>query len=521
MHWSSSLQHKVVTIKACRWCSSFRKPGVLLTFETSLFPPFVKEPGTSSPVTTFLSPPKARGGGNISTQHSPNNGTSQISSHYTAPAANRPDYQQLRWRSPNVPGGEQRTNGNPLIASRQLVETDSGSPRNAHDISHHTPATDHVELPSEYFGESSTFDFITKVCSPREDRPKDPISSIRCQSLGSDVTSLANSSPSAPIFDSCLLGIGNDELFSLPNRSVADRLVDAYFDFIHPLNTYLHEYKFRQRYDCLWLRKEAGGEEAAENNLAWFGLVNLVFAFGSDHANHAKLIGSIPIRNTLFFKRAKTFVFSSLFQAASIDLVQALLLMGQYLHSSLELDNSWIVVGLAIRMAQSLGLHLATSTPNIIDQEVRKRVWWGCFVIDRLLSMKVGRPPTIHDGPEVTVGLPLAIDDEYLTNDSERPPIQPIGVPSKFDFLTYVITQCRLLERICNTLYSGRQVDIHRPGLTDISKLLALAIQLDGDLAAWQQTLPTHLQFDSQVSGWHYERQRSTLLMRYVTYITW
>jgi hypothetical protein len=441
-----------------------------------------------------------------------------LPSQYALTGVNSPAYQPQPRLLSNVSPGERRPDEIPLVGSRHIIDSEPGRASNMRDIGQQAPTADPTDQTSEYFGESSTFDFMTKVCSPGEDTSKGPIAATRRQSPSATATSLAISSPSAPIFDGFLLSSGSDELFSLPNRPVADRLVDAYFKFVHPLNTYLHEFSFRQRYERLWLKEDLGGEEAGENNLTWFGLVNLIFAFGSDHT---KVVGRISVGHTHFFKRAKILVLSSLFQAASIDLVQALLLMGQYLHTSLELDNSLTVVGLAIRMAQSLGLHLdtTTSTLKVMDQEVRKRVWWGCFVIDRLLSMKVGRPPTIHDGPDITVAMPMAIDDEYLMNDSEGPPIQPPGIPSKFDFLTFVITQCRLLERICNTLYKGRQVDISRNGLTDIPKLLALSIQLDGSLMAWQQTLPPHLRFDSQVPGWQFERQRSTLLMRQVTSI--
>jgi hypothetical protein len=337
--------------------------------------------------------------------------------------------------------------------------------------------------------------------------------------------SLATSSPSAPIFDGLAFGLGTDDAFGLPHRFVADRLVDAYFKFRHPLNAYLHENSFRSRYHRLWLSEDLGGEEATQNNLAWLGLVNLVFAFGSEYARVASRSAAAADR-VRFFKRAKTLVFSGLLQAGSIELIQALLLMGQYLHGSLELNNCWTVVGLAIRTAQGLGLHLDRGefAADVVEHEVRKRVWWGCFIIDRVLSMKVGRPPTIHDGPAIKVGLPLAVDDEYIVNDDARggPPVQPPGIPSKLDFINQVIPLCRLLERILDTLYGGGggctpcQADASKPKLTDIPNLLAISIQLEGDLDTWQQALPAHLRFDSQVQGWHFERQRNTLLMRYV-----
>jgi hypothetical protein len=98
-------------------------------------------------------------------------------------------------------------------------------------------------------------------------------------------------------------------------------------------------------------------------------------------------------------------------------------------------------------MAQGLGLHLDASsfTSEFINQEVRKRVWWGCFVIDRILSMKIGRPHTIHDDVNMKVDLSLAVDDDYLTNDSDTPTRQPVGKPSKIDFLIHVVPLCRLI----------------------------------------------------------------------------
>ncbi len=395
---------------------------------------------------------------------------------------------------------------------------DAGSARLAssqHHIGQQASADSAVQGSSKYFGESSTFDFMTKVCSPGESTSAEPTPATTYpHDATRAATALASSSLPTPFFEGLAQSLGDDELFSLPSRFVADELVDAYFRFSHPLNTYLHEGSFRDRYERLWQGSNLGGVEATENNLAWFGLVNLVFTFGS---NHVQVISRVTINHSRFFRRAKTLVFSSLFQAGNIDMVQSLLLIGQYLHSSLELEHAWIVIGLAIRLAQGLGLHLNVGnfTTSVVEQEVRKRVWWGCFVFDRILSMKVGRPPTIHDGSDITIEAPLAIDDEYLGGASEQPPAQPPTSPSKLDFLTHVIAHVRLIDRICKALYSRDQVGFSEQRMTDIPKLLARTIELDGDLTAWKQTLPPHLRPDSDVPGWHFERQRSTLLMRY------
>ncbi|OAL20910.1 hypothetical protein AYO22_08538 [Fonsecaea multimorphosa] len=387
----------------------------------------------------------------------------------------------------------------------------------------HTAASDPATVlseankgtPTEYFGESSTFDFMAKVSSPEKDastgRSGGPSGG---SALRDPNTSLATSSPSVPLFE--LLSAESDDPFGLPSRFVADRLVDAYFKHRHPLNPYLHEGTFRQRYRRLWLSQDLGGEEATQQSLAWYGLVNLVFAFGSDHAN---VTGRSAGDRSRYFKRAKTLLVSGMLQVSTIELVQALLLMGQYLHGALELNNCWTVIGLAIRTAQGLGLHLnpATFTSDKIEQEVRKRVWWGCFVLDRVLSMKVGRP-TIPDGPGIEVGMPLAVDDEFLSNEDGQS-VQPQGVPSKLEYFNQVIPQCRLMEKILKTLYSGdgpgENAQKARP-VMDTTQFLALSIQLDGELTTWQENLPSHLKPGAEGLEWHFERQRNVLLMRYL-----
>ena len=381
--------------------------------------------------------------------------------------------------------------------------------RSLHDMGRRTSTTD--AHSTEYFGESSTFDFMSKVLSPGADGGKgDPALTRGGPKIATSPRSLATASPSAPIFAGLLPGPGADDPLSLPPRYLADRMVDAYFGYRHLLNTYLHESTFRRRYERLWLGEDMGGEEAPD--LPWLGLVNLIFAFGS---NHVQANGRNSAERTRFFNRAKALVFSGLLQPGSIELVQALLLMGQYLHGSLELNSCWTVIGLANRTAQGLGLHLdpAKFTSDVIEQEIRKRVWWGCFVIDRVLAMKVGRPPTIHDGPGIKTGLPLAVDDEYLVSDNPRP-IQPAGVPSKLEYLSQIIKQCRLFEQILETFYSGGNGDSPRQRSGDIPKMLAFSTQMDGDLIAWEQQLPAHLRFDANVAEWHFERQRSVLLMR-------
>ncbi len=166
--------------------------------------------------------------------------------------------------------------------------------------SHGHPDATESGSPGEYFGESSTFNFMAKVTSPDStnasaagltERGSQNIrhrtnqdASARGSSLHLHPDLLAASSPSTVVFEE-LLGIGGgaSNPFELPQRQLADKLVASYFTHRHHLSPYLHEGTFRERYERLWLSQEAGGEEATSANVVWIGLVNIVFAFGSEH----------------------------------------------------------------------------------------------------------------------------------------------------------------------------------------------------------------------------------------------
>lgn len=66
-------------------------------------------------------------------------------------------------------------------------------------------------------------------------------------------------------------------------------------------------------------------------------------------------------------------------------LVQFLLLMGQYLQGTQKSVQAWTVHGLAVKAALQLGLHSRNASKSFppLEQETRKRTWYGCVVLDR------------------------------------------------------------------------------------------------------------------------------------------
>ncbi|KAJ3147924.1 hypothetical protein HDU89_004998 [Geranomyces variabilis] len=69
------------------------------------------------------------------------------------------------------------------------------------------------------------------------------------------------------------------------------------------------------------------------------------------------------------------------------------------------IKSSWKLVGVAVRGAQELGLHRSLrnikrpmpSNDASAAEETRRRTWAGCYIMDRIVSMCVGRPCMIRD----------------------------------------------------------------------------------------------------------------------------
>jgi len=182
------------------------------------------------------------------------------------------------------------------------------------------------------------------------------------------------------------------EDFVLPPRSIADHLVDCYWIWVHSLYPFLHRPTFMRTYQQLF-EYSASNEESIQNSLPegkppgrmFRCILNLVFAFGcqfSSSISSARRDSSSDV----FFKRSRLLLHVDILGSGSIYLVQALLLMGQYLQSTKSPNRCWNVVGLAIRVAQGLGLHLDSTSQNrksIVEREVWRRVWHGCILMDR------------------------------------------------------------------------------------------------------------------------------------------
>ncbi len=204
-------------------------------------------------------------------------------------------------------------------------------------------------------------------------------------------------------------------IYELPDE--APDLVRQFFDINHSVSPIFHEPTIRSSFDAAI---NAPRSERPRHR-ATLALLNMIFAVCLSHRLMDK--NTNPAISRRYYDVAMSLLAPSLLHDWHIAKVQALLLGARYLQCSNSPDECWNALGLAVRIAHGLELHRAPPRDDpCCVREVKKRVWWACFTLDKLLSMIYGRPAAISASPagaggEFTCPLPEDLDDECIFAD--------------------------------------------------------------------------------------------------------
>lgn len=262
----------------------------------------------------------------------------------------------------------------------------------------------------------------------------------------------------------------NESDAMLPRRRVADEYLRSYWDFLHPVFPIVHRPTVMRQYEALWTSNqeiETRSDRSLETEeITFLAIINLLFALGSKLSDSVAPPRRTEVADGFYQKSRRVYIFDIL-DSTSLEAVQLLLLAGVYLQSSDHAERCWNVVGLAIRTAQSFGLHTEANLPMLPSPavlEMRRRIWHNCVSLDRsdtslatptfpfdvhyeigpadfirLLSMTFGRPMMV--GPDLTVPLPSMVDDEFLDG-----PATYFETPNTLPQMSLFVCSCRLFE---------------------------------------------------------------------------
>jgi hypothetical protein len=186
------------------------------------------------------------------------------------------------------------------------------------------------------------------------------------------------------------LGGSTEKAGVLPRRRVADDIIAQYWQFVHPLFPIIHEPTFMVAYEKSWTSQPNSGTIADKRRrefeeALFFSTLNVMFALGT------RFCGSVPATEKSdmsreFYNRSRQILPFDVLDCTSIPVLQMVLLQGIYLQSTTEVSRCWNVIGVATRMAQSLGLHLDQTYQHqktVYAREMGKRLWHSCLILDR------------------------------------------------------------------------------------------------------------------------------------------
>lgn len=228
----------------------------------------------------------------------------------------------------------------------------------------------------EHFGRSSSIVFTEQIQAAIDARSG---ATVQAQSP------IAMPMVDVPLFpshqdDAVIDGLADGMEYELPPRKQADYLVHTYWSLVDPLFPVLSRPRFMHSYGSF-----VAGTMVNTNERIFVTTLNVIFAL-SIQLQESLVSHQRERLSGKYFQRAQDLLRLPVWETGSIDLIQCLLILSQYLQCTNKPHQTWMVVGSAVRIAQGLGLHLPEIWTTSFDDEsvaLKRRVWQACIMMDR------------------------------------------------------------------------------------------------------------------------------------------
>ncbi|KAH7170136.1 fungal-specific transcription factor domain-containing protein [Dactylonectria macrodidyma] len=156
--------------------------------------------------------------------------------------------------------------------------------------------------------------------------------------------------------------------------------------------------------------------------------------------------------------------------------IQAPFVLGVYLMPASAIGSSYVYMGLALRKALAFDLHQNTDdqTLNEREREVRRRLWWSIYSLEKCTTVKLNRPRSINIDI-ITVPLPA--------------PLASLDSAQTFNNIQLQIAYARLIKILDRVAEPG-------DWLTDATKPTRSA-RAEADLREWKKSLPQEFKLEN------------------------
>jgi hypothetical protein len=286
----------------------------------------------------------------------------------------------------------------------------------------------------------------------------------------------------------------------LPNRSLTQLLVQLYNLKVQPMYPALHEPSFAKDVEVVY----SGSPDPYQNYI-----VRMVIAI------------SLQKMDTQYAGLADSYYLAALQYLApvispmNLRTLQAFALIAEYSLLTPTRTAIYYVMGLAVRLAQSLGINeertiTRTSTggtADCLEIDMRRRLFWCTFVMELGLSHALGRPSILATHQDhIDVEFFEAVADEYITPEGVLPGAPR---PSLKKWIAIHFFKMRMLQlEIRRKLYQKK-----RPTPKDDKDIWFL--QMNAKLETWRDASPTKDEGSGLNKVWFIGRYNTMIVFLY------
>lgn len=210
----------------------------------------------------------------------------------------------------------------------------------------------------------------------------------------------------------------------------------------------------------------------------------------------------VPYDNgNVFGRHARDMIFAELRQGiCSIPAVQTLLLLSAQECSLGQCAQAWVYSGIAFRLLDHLGIcfdgqrYAGAVKLSDEDMEIRRRLFWSCYFWDKIISLYLGRSPSLRAS--------LVSPPQHMLDDSAEEELwQPHGIsfppgqaytPTKAHSTSSFVQMCRL-----SVIFNQILTHMYDPLQHSTSAEVRTCVREQGAaLDTWWAELPDFLKID-------------------------
>jgi hypothetical protein len=203
----------------------------------------------------------------------------------------------------------------------------------------------------------------------------------------------------------------------------------------------------------------------------------------------------------VFAKHARSMLFDELNRGVcTIPTVQTLLLLsaGECGHGNTT--QAWIYSGIAFRLIDHLGICVDgqryPGSVHLTDEEVeiRHRLYWSCYFWDKIISLYLGRSPSLQ---HTLVSPPQIIMDDSAENELWVPFDSPNGSDWKYPPATAHSTSCFMSACRLSVIFNEILIHMYDPLLENTEAEMQECLQTqDPAMKLWWDQLPPYLKIE-------------------------